>query len=319
MIPTFEEQQIREAVSPILAIDVIRRAFAADGRGETVVPAVINLAIPGVDGEFHVKTAYVAGMSHVAVKVASGFYDNPTRGLPTGTGLMMLFDAATGMPAALLLDNGYLTDVRTGAAGAVAADSLARRDIRTVGIIGSGVQARQQAICLHQVRRFDRLIAWSIDHTGLARYVEEMRERLGIEATAARTAEAVVREADLLVTCTPSRKPIVDAAWLHAGVHITALGSDGPGKQELDPRCLARADVVVCDRVSQCRRLGELQHALASGLLHEEDVDAELGQLVAGVKGGRADEAQITIADLTGVGFQDTAIASLAFERLVRA
>src|SRR5512133_4095759 len=146
MIPIFEESDIRRAVSVVDAVDAVRKAFAADGRGETVVPAVINLAIPGTDGEFHVKTAYVAGMSHVAVKVASGFYDNPKRGLPTGSGVMMLFDATTGMPAALLLDNGYLTDVRTGAAGAVAAEALARENVRTVGVIGSGVQARQQAI-----------------------------------------------------------------------------------------------------------------------------------------------------------------------------
>lgn len=316
MIPIFEEQQIRQAVSPPDAIAAVRQAFRADGCGETVVPAVINLPIPGVDGEFHVKTAYVAGTPYVAVKVASGFYDNPSRGLPTGSGMMMLFDAATGMPAALLLDNGYLTDVRTGAAGAVAADVLALARVRTVGVIGSGVQARQQAICLHQVRPFERLFAWSIDAPGLDCYVREMRERLNVDAAAAADARAVTREADVLITCTPSRAPIVLADWLRPGMHVTALGADGPGKQELDARCLARADLVVCDRIAQCARLGELQHALAAGLLREADVHAELGQVVAGTKAGRTSDAQITIADLTGVGFQDTAIASLAFERL---
>ncbi len=317
MIPVFDEQQIRRAVAPPDAIEAVRHAFAADGRGETVVPAVINLAIPGIDGEFHVKTAYVAGMRHVAVKVASGFYDNPTRGLPTGSGLMMLFDATTGMPAALLLDNGYLTDVRTGAAGAVAAEVLARARIRTVGVIGSGVQARQQARCLHHVRPFERLIAWSIDGGGLAGYVDEIRASLRVDAVAADGPETVAREADVLVTCTPSRAPIVSADWLRPGLHVTALGSDGPGKQELDARCLARADLVVCDRRAQCARLGELQHAVARALIREDAV-AELGQVVAGTKPGRTSESQITIADLTGVGFQDTAIASLAYERLCR-
>lgn len=316
MIPVFEEEQIRRAVSPADAIGAVRRAFAADGRGETVVPAVINLPVPGVDGEFHVKTAYVAGTPHVAVKVASGFYDNAKRGLPTGSGIMMLFDATTGMPAALLLDNGYLTDVRTGAAGAVAAEVLAPARVRTVGVIGSGVQARQQAICLHLVRPFERLIAWGVDGPGLACYVREMRERLDVEAEVAADARAVAREADVLVTCTPSRAPIVSADWLRPGMHVTALGSDGPGKQELDARCLARADLVVCDRLAQCARLGELQHALAAGLLREADVHAELGQVVAGRKRGRTSDTQITIADLTGVGFQDTAIASLAYQRL---
>ncbi len=316
MIPIFTEQEIRRAVSAADAIAVVRQAFAADGRGETVVPAVINLAIPATDGEFHVKTAYVSGIPHVAVKVASGFYENAKRGLPTGTGMMMLFDASTGMPAALLLDNGYLTDVRTGAAGAVAADVLARARIATVGMIGSGVQARHQAACLHQVRPFERLVAWSIDAAGLARYAAEMRDRFGVPVETAAGPEAVAREADILVTCTPSRQAIVLADWLRPGVHVTALGSDGPGKQELDARCLSRADIVVCDRLAQCARLGELQHALAAGLMRETDVHAELGQVVAKRKPGRTGDAQITIADLTGVGFQDTAIASLAYRRL---
>ncbi len=316
MLPIFNEEQIRQAVSHADAIAVVRQAFDADGRGDTVVPSVINLAIPGVDGEFHVKTAYVAGIAHVAVKVASGFYDNPKRGLPTGSGMMMLFDASTGMPAALLLDNGYLTDIRTGAAGAVAADCLARSRVRRVGMIGSGVQARHQAICLHHVRPFERLIAWSVDSAGLARYASEMRERLGVETAVAPGPEQVVREADVLVTCTPSRAPIVSADWLRPGMHVTALGSDGPGKQELDARCLMRADLVVCDRLAQCARLGELQHALAAGLMRETDVHAELGQVVAGKKPGRTSDAQITIADLTGVGIQDTAIASLAYHKL---
>ncbi len=316
MIPIFTEQEIRRAVSAADAIAVVRQAFAADGRGETVVPAVINLAIPATNGEFHVKTAYVSGIPHVAVKVASGFYENAKRGLPTGTGMMMLFDASTGMPAALLLDNGYLTDVRTGAAGAVAGDALARADARTVGMIGSGVQARHQAICLHQVRPFTRLIAWSIDNAGLACYAAEMRERLGVETEIAAGPEAVAREADVLVTCTPSRTPMVHADWLRPGTHVTALGSDGPGKQELEPSCLARADLVVCDRVAQCARLGELQHALAAGLMRETDVYAQLGEVVSGRKAGRTSDSQITVADLTGVGFQDTAIASLAYRRL---
>ncbi|MGE5361468.1 MAG: hypothetical protein ACM3NQ_20815, partial [Bacteroidales bacterium] len=312
MIPFYTEDRIRQVVSFADAVATVREAFAADGRGETVVPSVINLAIPNSDGEFHVKTAYLAGTPHVAVKVASGFYDNPLRGLPTGSGLMVLFDAETGMPAGLLLDNGYLTDVRTGAAGAVAADYLARRDIRTVGVIGSGVQARQQVLCLRTVRAFDRVVAWSIDPTGLACYVAEMRDRLGIETAAARDAETVARQADILITCTPSRTPAVSADWLHPGLHVTALGSDGPGKQELDARCLARADLVVCDRIAQCAVLGELQHAVGAGLLTQSDVHAELGQVVAGLRPGRTADRQVTIADLTGVGFQDTAIASLA-------
>jgi ectoine utilization protein EutC len=316
MLRIFEEGQIRSAITPADAVAAIREAFRADGLGHTTVPEVINLAIPGTRGEFHIKTAHVAGLPHVAVKVASGFYDNPALGLPTGTGMMALFDAATGMPVALLLDNGYLTDVRTGAAGAVAAECLAPASVHTVGVIGSGVQARHQVMCLREVRQFSRLTAWSSDPDGLRAYAREMRERLGIEVAAGTSAEEVSRAADVLITATPSREPIVRAEWLRPGMHITAVGSDGPGKQELDPRVLARADLVVVDRLSQCRRLGELQHALAAGLLREDQVHGQLGEVVAGRKSGRTSVSQITVADLTGVGFQDTAIASQAYAKL---
>ena len=178
-LPYLDEPAIRSAITPADAVDAVREAFRADGEGRTRVPAVINLPIPGTRGEFHVKTAWVQGAGLVAIKVASGFYDNPARGLPTGSGLMALFDAETGMPVGLLFDNGFLTDIRTGAAGAVAADCLARRDIETVGIIGTGIQGRHQVVCLREVRRFQRLVAWSPDAPGLESYCAEMREILG--------------------------------------------------------------------------------------------------------------------------------------------
>jgi ornithine cyclodeaminase len=312
-LPSLDEQTLRALVSPAAAVAAVRDAFRADGEGRTAVPAVINLPIPGTRGEFHVKTAWVAGVPFIAVKVASGFYDNPALGLPTGSGMMALFDAATGMPVGLLFDNGFLTDIRTGAAGAVAADCLARRDVETVGVIGSGVQARHQIACLREVRRVRRLAAWSIDRPGLEVYCAEMRDGHGLDVTACASAEEVCRAADILVTATPSHEPMVRAAWLKPGMHVTAVGSDTPGKQELDADCLARADVVVVDRLNQCARFGELSHALAADLLREEEVRGQLGEIVAGRKPGRIRDDEITICDLTGVGFQDTAIAALAW------
>jgi len=314
-LPSLDEQTLRAAVTPVTAVSAIRDAFRADGEGRTRVPDVINLPIPGTRGEFHVKTAWVDGVPFIAVKVASGFYDNPALGLPTGSGMMALFDAATGMPIGLLFDNGFLTDIRTGAAGAVAADCLARRQVDTVGVIGSGVQARHQIACLREVRRFTRLAAWSIDAPGLDLYCAEMRAAWGIEAAACASPEEVCRQADILITTTPSQKPLVRADWLKPGVHVTAVGADSPGKQELEAACLARADIVVVDRLSQCARFGELSHAVAAGLLREADVRGQLGELVAGRKPGRTRDEEITICDLTGVGFQDTAIAALAWGR----
>ena len=312
MIPIIEEAALRAAVTPERAVGVIRDAFRADGEGRTRVPPVINLELPAVHGEFHVKTAHIEGVPHVAVKIASGFYDNPARGLPSGSGLMALFDAATGLPCALLLDNGFLTDIRTAAAGAVAAEVLARDGIPTVGVIGSGIQARWQVRCLRTVRDVRRVVAWSPNRGRLEAYCDEMR-REGYESEAAASVEEVCAAADVLITATPARAPFVRAEWLREGMHVTALGSDSPGKQELAAECLDRADLVVVDRFAQCSAFGELHHAINAALLTRHGVHAELGAIVAGRKPGRTSDTQITIADLTGVGFQDTAIASAAF------
>jgi ornithine cyclodeaminase/alanine dehydrogenase-like protein (mu-crystallin family) len=316
MIPIIEEAALRRVITPQVAVDAMREAFRADGEGRAHVPAVINLDVPAQHGEFHVKTALIDGVPHVAVKIASGFYDNPAKGLPSGSGLMAVFDATTGLPVALLLDNGFLTDIRTGAAGAVAAEVLAPSSITTVGVLGSGLQARYQVRCLRCLRPFSRIVAWSPDRAHLDAYVREMRDE-GFDAHAAATPEAVCREADVLVTATPARSPLVQAEWLRPGQHVTALGSDSPGKQELEAGCLAMADLLVVDRLTQCAAFGELRHALDTGVLRPDRIHAELGEIVAGVKPGRTTAQQLTIADLTGVGFQDTAIASKAIDLVI--
>jgi len=315
MIPIVDEAALRAAVTPARACAAIRDAFRADGEGRTLVPPVINFDIPASRGEFHIKTAYIEGVPHIAVKIASGFYDNPARGLPSGSGLMAVFDAQTGMPAALLLDNGFLTDIRTGAAGAVAADVLARSRIETVGMIGSGMQARHQIRCLRIVRDFRRVVVWSPARQHVETYCDELRTE-GYDMRAADSAAEVCAAADVLVTATPAREPLVRSEWLRSGMHITAVGSDSPGKQELDADCLRRADLVVVDRLAQCAAFGELRHALDAALLSASDACGELGAVVAGRKPGRTSDRQITIADLTGVGFQDTAIASAALQWL---
>src|SRR5215510_10865857 len=171
---TIDEATLRAVVTPAVAVDAIRGAFRADGEGRAHVPAVINLEIRKHHGEFHVKTAHIEGVPHVAVKIASGFYDNPAKGLPSGSGLIAVFSVETGLLEALLLDNGFLTDIRTGAAGAIAADYLAPATFSTVGVIGSGLQARHQVRCLREVRAFSRVVAWSPDRSHLDAYSREM-------------------------------------------------------------------------------------------------------------------------------------------------
>jgi ornithine cyclodeaminase len=309
-----DEAEIRSLLGPAEALVAAERAFRALGDGAAVQPAPLALDVPPVAGEVHVKGAYLTGSPIFALKVATGFYRNASRGLPSGAGLFLIFDATTGFPLALLRENGYLTDLRTGAAGALAARHLAPERVGTVAVLGSGVQARLQLRCLTLVRRFAAVRAWSPTREHLDGYCTEMERELGVPVHVAETAEQAVRDADLVITTTPSRRPLIQAHWLAAHATVIAVGSDGPEKQELSAECLARAGRVVADRVSQCVALGEIHHAVAAGLLDPARL-YELGDIVTGKQPGReADE--LIVCDLTGVGAQDAAIAEAAWRRL---
>jgi ornithine cyclodeaminase len=305
------ERDLRGCVNlDCTAIDVVEQAFRALASCKVVMPPILSMDLPDVHGEVDVKTAYIPGFAGFAIKVSPGFFNNPKLGLPSLNGLMILFSAQTGLVDALLLDNGYLTDVRTAAAGAVAAKHLAPRDVRTAGVLGTGVQARLQIIAAHQVRPFRKVLVWGRDAEKAATCAKDIAAAIGVEAVATGDAAALVRDSQLVVTTTPARAPILKAEWLHPGLHITAMGSDQAGKNEIDPAAIAAANLFVCDRISQSERLGELRTARAAGF---KPVPPELGEVVAGTKPGRLAESDITICDLTGTGAQDTAIATHAF------
>lgn len=296
------------------ALAAVSESFTRLAEGRAFAPPVICIMVPEHNGEVDIKTAYVEGLDSFAVKVASGFFDNPSKGLPYGSGMMVLLSAKTGLLQALLADNGYLTDLRTGLAGAIAANHLAPARVETAGVIGSGTQARFQMRALALVRQPPRILVHGIIGAEVQRYAEEMQAELGVDVVVAATAESVVRESDVVVTTTPAREPYLEARWLHPGQHVTCMGSDMDTKQELFSDCFARADLVVCDRLSQSRVIGELRHALAAGAVDEAAV-VELGELTGGRHPGRTSDEQVTICDLTGVGVQDTAIARLAYAR----
>ncbi len=307
------EREIRECVgADQRALAAVEEGFTRLARGDVIVPAPMGIDVPERGGEIHIKTAYVRGLDCFAVKIASGFTGNAALGLPGASGMMVLCSAETGHPQALLLDNGYLTDLRTGIAGAIAAKYLAREKIGTVGVVGTGIQARFQLRALRLVRQFRRVLVYGRTPESVRKYVAEMSPELRVEVIPVGSISELVRQSDVVVTTTASRAPLVMADDLHEGLHITAVGSDGPGKQELDPKVLARADRLVCDLKSQCFRLGELQHGLGAGTINERSEIAELGDLTTGRKPGRTNDREITVCDLTGVGVQDTAIAVFA-------
>ena len=309
------EGQIRNLVGPDQALEAMLGAFAALARGEVHQPFPIGLDLTDRRGEVHLKGAYVEGDPYFAFKVATGFYDNPSKGLPTGSGLVLAFDAWTGLPAALLQDNGYLTELRTAGAGALSVDLLARRDARSVGFVGAGVQARFQLDAIARVRDLERVAVWSRSPERVAGFIEEMRERVPAEYVTAASPDEAVASSDIAVTVTPSREPLVSADSLHPGLHLTCVGSDQPGKQELDVGVFRQVDRIFVDHLEQCAAQGELQHAIARGVLSRDDVATTLGHVAAVLKPGRTDPEEVTLCDLTGVGVQDAAIASLTVSR----
>jgi len=311
-VTVLTETELRRAVAlDLAAIGVVEKAFAALASGRVVMPPIMSMAIPDANGEVDVKTAYIPGFEGFAIKVSPGFFDNPKIGLPSLNGLMILFSAKTGQVLALLLDNGYLTDVRTAAAGAVAAKHLAPARIDTAGVLGTGVQARLQLQAAHLVRPFSRALVWGRDMGKAQACAIDLAARLGIPVRAEADPARLVADSQLVVTTTPAEEPVLRAEWLHPGLHITAMGSDQSGKNEIEAAALAAADLYVADRVSQCEKLGELRSAIAAGLW-TRGTPPELGEIVAGAKPGRTSDAQVTICDLTGTGAQDTAIATFA-------
>lgn len=307
------EAELRRVVALDLdTVDVIERAFAALATGGVVMPPILSMDLPEVHGEVDVKTAYIPGFEGFAIKVSPGFFDNPRLGLPSLNGLMILFSAQTGLVRAVFLDNGYLTDIRTAAAGAVAARHLAPETVEIAGVIGTGVQARLQMQAAHLVRPFQHLMVWGRDTDRAQACAADLGQMLGVTTEVCDTPEPLVRQSRLVVTTTPSRVPLVQAEWLHPGLLITAMGSDQAGKQEIAPEALAAADLYVCDRVSQCEVSGELEGARAAGLMSDR-TPPELGQIITGHPMRRDG---CTICDLTGTGAQDTAIATHVFARL---
>ena len=303
-------------ITPQVAVDAMREAFRADGEGRAHVPAVINLDVPAHRGEFHVKTALIDGVPHVAVKIASGFYDNPAKGLPSGSGLMAVFDATTGLPVALLLDNGFLTDIRTGAAGAVAAEVLAPADvrhrrrhrIRPAGPLSGALPPRRSAPSRTSSRGVP--IALRLDALRQGDAGRRVRRARGGDAGSGVPRGGRPRHRHAVAHAARARRVAARRPARHrARIRLPRQA----GARRRLPR---PADLLVVDRLTQCASFGELRHALDAGLLRPDRVHAELGEIVAGMKPGRTTATQITIADLTGVGFQDTAIASVYLEML---
>ncbi|MEX2156633.1 MAG: hypothetical protein WD773_07305 [Gemmatimonadales bacterium] len=307
-------EAFRDKIPLGVAVAAVERGFRALGLGEATLPDPMVVELGDLDAEIHVKGAHLKGGRHVVLKVATGFYRNRDRGLPSGDGLFLLLDAATGAPALLLAEHGYLTDLRTAAAVGLTLKYLAPKHVREALLVGAGAVARITARMMVAELPIERLTVWN---RTLQRAEALVRELGGmVKARVADALEPEVKRHRVIVTATASTAPLIKAAWVAKGTHITSAGTGSPEKVELEPELLRKADKLIADRVFQTARYGNLHHAITAGVLSPERVYGELGDLAAGRLAGREQESEITIADLTGVGVQDAAIAAAVVEAL---
>lgn len=306
-----EEAAIRRAVPLDLAlIDHIGAVLAQASRGGFAMPPVMQVLAEG--GQTCAKGAWIAGYDRFAVKLSSIYPPTPGASQSEPNGLMCVLESATGRVRAVLLDNGYLTETRTAAAGALAARTLAAKGARRLGIVGSGKQALAQAEAIAAAMALDHISVWARDTGRAAAAAEHIAERTGVWVSVAASIAALVADSDIAVTTTTAREPVLGAEVLRPGLLVIAMGSDTPGKRELDPALVRGCDLYVADNFDQCARLGELQGLDRETLRRT----AELGPVLAGLAAGRTSESECIVADLTGLGLQDTAIALFAMDRL---
>ena len=320
MTTVLELDQIKRLIDIGQLIQEIEAGFVLYSEGRVNVPPVGFLHFDDPPGDVHIKYGFVSGDDYYVMKMASGFYDNPGLGLPVSDGLLLVFSQKTGELELILLDKCWLTDMRTAAAGAVAAKHLAAKNIRRIGIVGTGVQARMQLEMLGEVVDCKSCFIWGRDPTKVERMIEDLRardriQRWGLDIRAAETLDDLVLQCDLIVTTTSARSPLIRADLVKKGTHITAMGSDDHGKQELEAELLAKADLVVADSISQCVDHGECFAAVQGKQLGEDRI-LELGQVIKNPALGRTSAEEITIVDLTGVAIQDIQIAKMVHRAL---
>lgn len=310
----FNKEQIKSCVDLRSLIPLIEEGFVRFSQGKAVIPPYGRLQFEEPRGEVHIKYGYVIGQDHYVIKVASNFYDNPLQGIPSGQGLMIIFSRTTGEVKAILHDEGYLTDVRTAIAGAVAVKYLAPKNIFCVGMIGTGTQAYHQLLALKHVVDCKRVLLWGRNVKNVQKFIH-LPEFVDYDMKFEKDLQQLAQGCNLIITTTPSPLPLLMSHHIQPGTHITAVGADDKGKQELDVKLFKKADIVAVDSRFQCSSVGDSSFAKKSGDLDAAKVH-ELGEIILNPLLGRTFEKQITIADLTGIAVQDIQIANAVFTKL---
>lgn len=313
MLTDFEVKQL---LSMSEVVEVVESAFKEKGLGRVQMPAKIYIYYREHDGDLRTMPAFLEDLGISAVKIVNVHPKNPVENdLPTVMAVIILIEPSTGAPIAIM-GGTTITDMRTGAAGAVAAKYLARKDSKILGLVGAGAQARTQLLALLEILDFDEVRVWSRTAESKKRFVAEIQEGFGsrIQVIPVENIGEAVKKADVVVTTTPSRKPLVTNDMVSAGMHINCIGADAVGKEELDPEILKRAKIVV-DDWAQASHSGEINVPLSNGVISKENIWGEIGQIVAGLKSGRQGRDEITIFASTGLAVQDAVTAEIAYRR----
>ena len=310
-MPTIlNREEIIAITEKLDVVSAMETGFIAYSNGETVVPPVAELLFEKPKGETHIKYGYIKNQEYSVIKVASGFYGNTAMGISSSQGLMLLFSQKTGETKGVLLDDGHLTNIRTAAAGALAAKYFAPKNIKAIGIVGTGIQGRLQLQYLQKNNPCKTVWIWDRNPEGAQKYKDELGSSFDIHI--AKEPSEVARNCNVIITTTPSEIPLLKTEDIQPGTHITAVGSDTPEKQELESAILQKADIVVADSIPQSKSRGEIFRATKDGLLAPEKV-VELGAAIQDPSLQRKDENQITVVDLTGVAVQDIMIATAVY------
>lgn len=313
MSAIIELAEIKSVIDSIDVIASMEEGFIQYSKGNTVVPPVAELLFQDPPGDVHIKYGYIKGDPYYCIKIASGFYNNPQLGISSSQGMMLLFNQKTGQPVAILLDEGYLTDIRTAAAGALAAKYFAPDEVSGIGILGTGVQAKLQLAYLKDMVNCRKVWVWGRSENRINEYIGSFDGHF--EFHIAQNPADIARNCNLIVTTTPAESPLLKESDIRPGTHITTVGSDTAEKQEIDSKIVQKADLVIADSIPQSKSRGEIYRARVAGHVQPDEI-TELGTAIQNKELQRINDQQISIADLTGVAVQDIMIVKSVYQKL---
>ena len=312
----------REEVESLLNMEItiraVENAFKEMGEGRIKMPPRIPIVLEEYSGATGFMPAYIEKTRVMGIKIMSHYGQNPQKfNLPYLIGLIVLSNPETGYPYAIM-DAGFITTMRTGAAGAVGAKYLSRKDSEIAGVIGLGDQGKSQIVALDKVRKIRKVKAYDISKESQANFAKEMRDKIDSDIEIVESAKMAVKDVDILITCTPSTRPIVKGEWIDKGTHITAIGADMPEKEELYPNAFEKIDKIVVDSKEQAIITGELSIPISEEVITENDIYSTIGEIVAGKKAGREHYEEITLFKSTGLAIQDISTAYEVYKRAKR-